>query len=237
MQIHLAKSGQKLGAFTLDEVQAKLVAGEIAETDLAWREGMAEWVPLKDIINVPPPLPPEEVKPEAVYYYIPVGRLIGMSIVTISFYQIYWFYRNWRYVKESERLDIMPVMRGIFSIFFIYSLFIRMGQNTVARTLGIAPVSEGLAVLWIILRLGTNIFGRFNTDPYLSIIVVLVGLSSVFLLVPAQRYINAINEASAPKPDFAPWKAGHTITLLLGIIIWLLMLLGFVSIFLGLNKA
>ncbi|CAN5364889.1 hypothetical protein BH09VER1_BH09VER1_54640 [soil metagenome] len=96
MKIFLAKSGQPLGPFALAEAHDRLSAGEIAETDLAWYDGLAGWTPLTSFLSLPPPLPPKEVQPEAIYHYIPVGRLIGMSIATVNLYQVYWSYRNWR---------------------------------------------------------------------------------------------------------------------------------------------
>ena len=46
MQIHIARAEQKLGTFSLEEVQARLASGELRGTDLAWSDGRAEWSPL-----------------------------------------------------------------------------------------------------------------------------------------------------------------------------------------------
>jgi len=43
MQIHIARKGAQLGVFTSEEVRDGLASGRFAGTDLAWREGMAEW--------------------------------------------------------------------------------------------------------------------------------------------------------------------------------------------------
>jgi len=46
MQIHLARSSEKLGVFSLEEVVEGLRSGRFLPTDQAWREGMATWAPL-----------------------------------------------------------------------------------------------------------------------------------------------------------------------------------------------
>ena len=46
MQIHISRDGQKLGTFSTEEATARLAAGELRPTDLAWAEGRAEWCPL-----------------------------------------------------------------------------------------------------------------------------------------------------------------------------------------------
>lgn len=46
MNIHLARDGSALGIFTADEVRAGLQSGRFLSSDLAWREGMPNWVAL-----------------------------------------------------------------------------------------------------------------------------------------------------------------------------------------------
>jgi hypothetical protein len=48
MRIHVARDGAALGIFTEAEISAGLVEGRFYRTDLAWREGMASWIPLKE---------------------------------------------------------------------------------------------------------------------------------------------------------------------------------------------
>lgn len=46
MKYHVARDGQQIGIFLEYEVREGLQRGELRGTDLYWREGMAEWVPL-----------------------------------------------------------------------------------------------------------------------------------------------------------------------------------------------
>ncbi len=59
MLFYLGRNGQQTGPFTEAEVRAQLAAGTVAGTDLIWREGMTDWVPVATILGVsasPPPL-------------------------------------------------------------------------------------------------------------------------------------------------------------------------------------
>jgi hypothetical protein len=38
---------------------------------------------------------------QPLFLYIPVIRLILMSIISFSTYEFYWIYRNWRYLKVA----------------------------------------------------------------------------------------------------------------------------------------
>ena len=49
MQIHIHKDGNQMGPFPLDSVREMVRTGSLADTDLAWHEGAADWAPLNTI--------------------------------------------------------------------------------------------------------------------------------------------------------------------------------------------
>jgi len=55
MQIHVARNGQRLGQYSVEEVNRKLADGTLLLTDLAWHEGAAGWAPLASIAGVTTP--------------------------------------------------------------------------------------------------------------------------------------------------------------------------------------
>jgi hypothetical protein len=55
MQIHLARNGQAMGPFPLEEVNRQLAAGTLTGTDLAWYDGAAGWAPLSSVPGVTVP--------------------------------------------------------------------------------------------------------------------------------------------------------------------------------------
>lgn len=113
MRITLARSGQKYGPFTVDQVNSMLIAGKAAATDLAWVEGTPDWVALATvpgIVAVPPPVgdapPPRELDPDASdrlilpafllaffvgvfgahrFYVGKTGSAIAMLVLTLTF--------------------------------------------------------------------------------------------------------------------------------------------------------
>lgn len=71
---------ERVGPFEDAEIRASLASGKYSPDDLAWRDGMLEWVPVHTLfptaIAQPPPLP---VKPEigddlGMRMLLPVGR-------------------------------------------------------------------------------------------------------------------------------------------------------------------
>jgi hypothetical protein len=58
--IRVARNGEQLGAFTIDQVNAAVAAGRFAASDLAWMEGWSGWQPLSTAPGFQPfaPVPP-----------------------------------------------------------------------------------------------------------------------------------------------------------------------------------
>jgi uncharacterized RDD family membrane protein YckC len=57
MQIHINRDGQNFGPYTLDETRQYLASGNLIESDLAWFEGAANWMPLSQVPGVGPARP------------------------------------------------------------------------------------------------------------------------------------------------------------------------------------
>jgi len=51
MKIHLNRAGESLGQFTSPEIRDGYRDGRFLATDLAWRDGMAMWKPLAEVID------------------------------------------------------------------------------------------------------------------------------------------------------------------------------------------
>jgi hypothetical protein len=52
MQIHIARNGQAIGPFSLEEINRQLAAGTLSVSDQAWYEGAAGWAPLSTVPGV-----------------------------------------------------------------------------------------------------------------------------------------------------------------------------------------
>lgn len=125
------------------------------------------------------------------FFPVAVKKFVVLSIFTFGVYQFYWFYKNWRLVRERERTDISPFWRTFFAYFFCYALFkrVRDQQHLAPNS---KPFSAGaLAIGWIVLNLLWDI-----PVPW-----VLVCLGAVFFTVPVQAAAIQINAAVAPHHD------------------------------------
>ena len=52
MDIYITRNGQQLGPYSVHEARRNLRAGVIGSSDLAWHDGLSEWVPLSTIPGI-----------------------------------------------------------------------------------------------------------------------------------------------------------------------------------------
>jgi hypothetical protein len=60
MQWYYSKNGVQLGPVGVAELRAKLATGEVAPSELVWRDGMSDWVPaslVPELMGQAPPAP------------------------------------------------------------------------------------------------------------------------------------------------------------------------------------
>lgn len=61
MQWYYSKNGNQLGPISTEELQSKVVSGEIAAKDLVWKDGMADWLSVGEIAELRPAASPAPV--------------------------------------------------------------------------------------------------------------------------------------------------------------------------------
>ena len=157
------------------------------------------------------PLPMPDGQP--VFFAVSPFKLVVMSTVTLRIYEIYWFYQNWKLIKQRTKSDIMPFWRAIFGVIFCYSCFREVKE--VAGSRGISfPSSPGLlAAGWIILALASRL-----PAPYW-----LMGWLTPLVLLPVQNTINHLNTAIAPNHDPNTQFSGWNIAVIIVVAIFILL--------------
>ena len=157
MQIHIARDGQRLGPFSTEEVKARLAAGELRPTDLAWSDGCAEWSPLSAFpgiadasataqpVNVPTMPPPLQKLPPGVHQ--PAS---GLAIASL--------------VCGILSVTLLPVLAALPAIICGH-----MAQSRIRRAAG-AIGGSGMA-------LAGTIIGYLSFALLIPIIAILAGLA------------------------------------------------------------
>lgn len=129
MSYWIARNGQKMGPYSPEDVQGMLQSGGLTPADLAWKEGMAQWTPLAQVMTsgAPPPAaapqygapPPASVPPYGYspqYGAAPVrptgfspmppdlhwGLVWLFGFLTAGIFIIVWLFMEASYVKKLD---------------------------------------------------------------------------------------------------------------------------------------
>ena len=124
-------------------------------------------------------------------FAVGTSKAFVMSLVTVGFYQVYWFYRHWSLIRGRDRSDIMPVMRAIFAIFFVFQLFKRFREDGATYGVPDSFAAGALATAYILLQFTSRL-----PDPWW-----LIYLASCGVIAVAQQYANKVNVAAAPEHE------------------------------------
>jgi hypothetical protein len=160
---------------------------------------------MEENLYAPPRAPLADVQPlgsdaEVFYFAVSPIKLVVMSVCTLGFYQIYWFYKQWVLIKQRSEPLIIPWARALFGVFWCYSCFECIRNDERILEIESDLPAGPLAVGWIAASLAWRL-----PQPYF-----LIGLLGPLLLVPVQRHINHINQMVAPNHDensrFSVWN-------------------------------
>ena len=140
---------------------------------------------------------------ETLYYPVSHFKLISLWVLSFGLYALYWFYKNWFYVKHRDGSSIMPTARGIFSHFWYYPLYSELKTDNNKRFDESHLPGKTLAVIYAISFLLLGLFSDMGSFTILFLIL------SALLILPLANYINFINNNNAAYAHNSKWSPRH----------------------------
>lgn len=171
---------------------------------------------------------------EQQYYVVRPSKFYLLSVLTINLYLVYWFYRNWRLIKERDKDTSWPPMRGLFFVFFTHSLMTDINEalKTAKKDYDWKPMF--IATMVVVLTILANVLDRLAAQNIGSPITDLVGTALVFVvplfLLQSQRAINVVCDDPEGKTN-ANYTLANWVWMVLGGLVWLLALFGIYALF------
>lgn len=128
---------------------------------------------------------------ETPWFVVGGAKLLVMSVVTLGFYQLYWFYQHWKRVRDVQHDDLWPLPRTIFAIIFSFPLFERISDQAADHGIEHVPSAKACAGMYILLSFAWRL-----PDPWS-----LIGFFAVLPLVIVQRAASALALQAVPQAD------------------------------------
>ncbi len=126
------------------------------------------------------------------FFVVSLRKLIVMTIFTFGMYWIYCFYRNWVLYQRATGEPVIPIVRTVFSIFFIYSLLTKVDRQICLSGRSYAwspPALVGGLILSTLLIFVTG--APIDLRPIEALVIVsALDVVRIFMIVRIQQAIN-----------------------------------------------
>lgn len=167
------------------------------------------------------------------YFSVSPTKLKWLYLATFGLYGIYWFYKNWKLQQPYIDDKIMPVMRGIFSIFFAHALTKRIKKSMLRQDIPENKHLGFLATMFVLLvvlgNLASTLADNQVVPPYFNIIWLIMFYLSAYPLIELQDKINMLKDDPIGSINSRYDWRGYG-ALLIGGVLWLLAILGAVAL-------
>ena len=156
-----AQEGRQLGPISPEELRRLADAGELATTDLVWREGLAEWVPairVKGLFDGEEPVEEEHVFQQTVSAAVPVEESAPVSHAARNrppisrprnhpFAALLAWYRDAFHVRRIGAMSAFFDACGHFGLYAFMFLCLILGGTASARFGEMRPIGIALAAV------------------------------------------------------------------------------------------
>lgn len=169
---HYIRKGVQKGPVP-DAGLGELVRVGVLPSDvLVWTNGMSTWETAEAAL--PRYSAEVDLAPSEAVEYFPVSTLkfLVMDIATGGIYELYWFYKNWKYLKVRFGFKLSPFWRTFFAPLFCYDLMKRVREDVSARVP--ADYAAGwLATAYFLLNMAWRLPDQWSYVGYLTFLPLL----------------------------------------------------------------
>ncbi|MDO6692018.1 hypothetical protein Q4574_01925 [Aliiglaciecola sp. 3_MG-2023] len=156
------------------------------------------------------------------FYVVSRSKLVILSFCTLNLYLLFWFYRNWKLYRDNSDFSCIPILRAIFNLFFIHSLFTQV--NDALQSKHLPDKASGLmATLYVISIVVSVVTNQWEptTDqlaPFVLLFMVTLGLQLLPILYIQKRINLVCDDPQAEQNNRLSWFNG--LLILPGILYW-----------------
>lgn len=165
------------------------------------------------------------------FYVVSKKKFFLLFILTLGFYKIYWFYKNWKLFSLKNDPKIMPVARTFFMIFHVHSLFRMIGNRLLLKKVpnyaSLSLESHGTLVVLLIVvdhMIDKAVFKGYGY-PYLDVVSLMMLPIVALAFFKAQAAINiACDDPDGVSNDVL--TGANYAWIAVGVVLWLLVMAG-----------
>ena len=174
----------------------------------------------------------EEAIPK--FYIVSLNKFTVLFMGTAGLYMAYWFYKQWEAYKLSIKGNQIPVMRALFSLFFVHSLFNKLTTLYTQKSGKNSSVLNTAATLFVVVSTISFASGYVSEDSEFKPFLLVLNLISTPILCwfcyQAQWFINYIcNDINGDSNK--GFTSGNYIWIIIGTLFWCMYIIGIIGYF------
>lgn len=181
--------------------------------------------------------PAEGARAATPFFVVAPWKFVLMYVATVGLYRYYWSYMQWARFRRATGTPMWPVARSIFAIFYMHELNTEADHR--AQKHGGLHWSPGNATaVYVVASIAGFVLDRMGAHDVGPPWLALAGLG---MLAPATwalwRTQSAVNVACGDPRGTANNRLSwaNWVWLAIGLLVWLLLILGTVAILLGVD--
>lgn len=134
-------------------------------------------------------------------------KFLILSLCSLNLYQLYWFYQNWKRMRDSSGEALSPFWRAFFAVLWVIPFLRHVARNAEASGVPVRWSAFGLGAAFILFSLLWRL-----PDPWW-----LLAFGTGPVLIPVVKTCRDINQ-TAEHPDHPNdrYSAGNVATIVLG---------------------
>jgi len=178
----------------------------------------------------------EVLDPEALaserFYVVSMKKFTVLFLATLGLYGLFWFYKHWQIIKDTQERKIWPVPRAIFSIFFAHALF-REFEEAASEKTDTKWNSGAWATSYVIFNVCSTVLDRLSTreigSPGTDVLSILVLFPMWQAVYQAQKRAN-LACGDPEGHSNARFSGLNMLFIVLGSVLWLMVIVGMLII-------
>ena len=167
-------------------------------------------------------------QPVGSFYAMSVTKLWIVSVLSFGLYNLLFFYRHWRHLRDHGQQDVSPFWRTVFSPFMYFGLNTQVADAARFKQVPVPSTLGAAAGLYF----AANVVGRFvdriadDGGAWAAVVGLLVIPIATYALTVTQTAMNrvlATEDSRGPVNEGA--TVGSVIISILGGLLWFVVLL------------
>ncbi|WP_460149461.1 hypothetical protein [Pseudomonas sp. S3_E10] len=165
---------------------------------------------------------------QTTFFVVAPRKLVLMVLLSQGMYSFYWLYKHWACYRQATGAKVLPLVRALFSVFFFYSLVMKISQKLALDGVSYRWWPRSLALGLIICAFLPYTYIWFVTSLTTLKLSICLMILQVSLAAQVQGAVNQVEGDPNGKANIRlTWANG--IWIMIGLGLWSL---GFMSAFL-----